>query len=93
MSNSLAWFIAGPGRDWFYLLLWLIIWVLPCALVGRLWKKKGHSGAGGFWLSFFFTWVLGLIIGLVFSNAYIQKETTTSSPITEDRRDTTTKIY
>lgn len=68
-------------------IVWLIVWVLPSLLVGNLWKNKGHSGAGGFWLSFFFTPVLGLIIGLVFSNAnakptivYIQKETQEQQP-------------
>ena len=47
----------------------LVVSIIFCFLVAKLWDNKGHSYAGGFWLSFFLTPILGLIIGLIMQDA------------------------
>lgn len=39
-----------------------------CFAVATLFNRKGHSYAGGFWLSFFLSPIVGLIWGLCISD-------------------------
>lgn len=46
----------------------LAINISLCFAVATLFNRKGHSYAGGFWLSFFLSPIVGLIWGLCISD-------------------------
>ena len=46
-----------------------ILWLVLCLMVAGLWSWKGRSYAGGFWLSFFFSPIVGFIVGLCLAPA------------------------
>jgi len=47
----------------------IIPWFILCFMVAGLWSWKGRSWAGGFWVSFFLSPLVGFIIGLCIAPA------------------------
>jgi len=51
---------------WTVLIVTLILWVILCFIVADGWKSRGLSYEKGFWVSFFFSPVVGILLGIFY---------------------------
>ena len=48
--------------------MWVVPWIVLSILIGAMWSGKGHSFAGGLFLSLLLSPIVGFIAGLIIKN-------------------------